>query len=505
MDKFKSDSSVKRVAKNGVYVALRFAVVTLSAIIFIPFLVKEYGEGTYGLIALAGFLTQYVGFISGSISSSIGRFLNIALNKNDWHQANQIFSTALVGNLYLIIFQLPFFTAGIVYLDKIIDFPPEQSTDFRILVSCNVLVYLIAVMMSVIRTPIHAANRIDIGLKMEVFGHVIRLSALYILITKIGAKLWIIGAVDLTLAIIGLLGSSYITRLVTRNLRFKKADVCWKWVRPVMNMAGWSIVAALGQILFQKTDVWMVNRFLDTKLAGVCAALLIWPNFVQQIAKNISSLLMPVIMIDFAQERFERMQNMMMLFSRLFSIMAICICGCIMIFGGWLLELWMGESYRQYHLILILMLIHFPLTLAREAIWGIFPAFNKMHYLGISNLVSGCLNIGFSLLAVVLGYGLIGVVVATALSLIVQRTLFLSIFSVKLLGIKPIRLFKCYIPGLLVIVSFSLQWIYLNNQYVMQVGIGSLVLAGLFSLEILVREKESRDAIKSICLGVIRK
>lgn len=505
MDNFVSDSSVKRVAKNGIFVAIRFGVFTLSGIIFIPFLVKQYGEGAYGLIALAGFLTQYVGFISGSISSSIGRFLNIALNKNDWEQANQIYSTAMVANLYLVLFQLPFFIAGVCYLDRLIDFPPEQSTDFRILVSCNILVYLITVVLSVVRTPLHAANRIDIAMKFEVLGQVLRLGILYLMITQIGAKLWIIGVVDLTLALIGLKGSFYIAKKVARSLVFRRSQIAWKWVRPVMNMAGWSIVAALGQILFQKTDVWIVNRFVDAKLAGVCAALLIWPNFVQQIAKNISSLLMPVVMIDFAQQRFERIQNMMMLFSRLFSIMAMFICGFVMIFGEGLLELWMGEEYRQYNIFLVLMLIHFPLTLAREAIWGIFPAYNKMHYLGISNLVSGSLNIVLSLLAVFYGYGLIGVIVATGISLIIQRTLFLSFFCVKLLNIRGMRLFKCYIPGILVVLIFFVQWVFWNNHYLMQVGIFSLIVAGLFSLEVLVREKESQAALKSIFIGLVRK
>jgi O-antigen/teichoic acid export membrane protein len=427
------------------------------------------------------------------------------LNKNDWGQANQIFSTAIVANLYLVLLQLPFFALGLWKLDALIEFPPERSTDFRILVACNILVYLSAVVLSVVRTPIHAANRIDIGLKLEVVGQVVRLSALYLLITRIGPRLWIIGVVDLVLASLGLVGSIFISRKVARNLVFRRCHISWKWVKPIMSMAGWSIVATLGQILFQKTDVWIVNRFVDAKMAGVCAALLVWPNFVQQIAKNISALIMPVIMIDFAQERFERIRSMMLIVSRLFCIMAAFICGLIMVFGGWLLELWMGEGYRQYNIFLVLMLIHFPLTLVREAIWGIFPAFNKMHYLGISNLVSGSMNIALSLLAVRLGYGLEGVIVATGISLVVQRTLFLSIFAVRLLEIAWRRLFKCYLPGLLVVGLFSVQWICFDNAYIMQVGVAALGLASLFALEVLVREKESQAALSAIVMGLVRK
>lgn len=505
MAEFKSDSSIKRVAKNGAFSAIQFGVFTLSGIVFIPFLVRQYGSGTYGLIALAGFLTQYVGLISRCIGGSIARFLNIALNKNDPEQANQIFSTAIVVNIALVFLQLPFFVFGLWKLHWVIDFPPEQSLDFRILVACNIAVYLTSFLSGILDTPIQASNRLDIATKLGTIGQLLRLGFLFGLILRIGPKLWIIGVVDLGLAILSLAVTFLVYRKIASQLVFRRRHVDWKWVRPVMNMAGWSIVATLGQVFFLKTDVWIVNRFVDPKLAGVCAALLIWPNFVQQIAKNISALITPVYMIDYAHGRFERIQDITMLFSRLFSILAIFVCGFIMIFGGWLLELWMGVEYRQYHLFLVLMLLHFPLTLAREAIWGVFPAFNKMHYLGISNLVSGCMNVALSLLAVHYGFGLVGVIIATGISLILQRTFFLSYFTVTMLNIHWIRLFKCYIPGFLVVVFFVLQWICFDNKYLLQTGVFSIVIAILFSWEVVVREKNSKTALKSILTAMISK
>jgi len=503
MSKFKSDSSVKRVAKNGVFSAIRFGIYTLSSIVFIPFLVKQYGSGTYGLIALAGFLTQYVGLISGCIGGSIARFLNIALNKNDQEQANQIFSTAIVANAILVVFQLPFFAFGLWKLHWLIDFSPEQSFDFRILVVCNILSYLLSLLFGVVGTPIHAANRLDIAAKLAALSEILRLLLLFGLILGIGPRLWIIGVVDFGLTIAGTLIVFTISRKIAGELVFRKKYVALKWIRPVMNMAAWGIVATLGQILFLKTDVWIVNRFVDAKLAGVCAALLIWPNFVQQIAKNISTLIMPVFMIDFAHGRIDRIQQITMLLSRAFSIMAIFVCGFIMVFGGWLLELWMGADYRQYHIYLILMLIHFPLTLAREAYWGIFPAFNKMHYLGASNLVSGCLNVILSLLAVQHGFGLKGVILATGISLLVQRNFFLSCFTVKLLNIHWTRLFKCYVPGCLVIFLYVFQYFYLCNRYLILTGVCTMFIAVIFSPSVFSQILHSKSILQRLCYPLL--
>lgn len=454
MAQFKSDTSIRRIVQNSAYTAMRFAVFTISGILFIPFLVKQYGSSIYGLIALAGFLTQYIGFIFGCVGSSTARFLNVALNRDDWKQAGEIFSTSIVANLIVVALQLPLYAFGIWKLEWLIDFPPEVSLDFRILVICNVLTFLVAVLASPYRTPIAASNRLDIGAKVEVFLQLLRLVLLFVLILQIGPKLWIIGVVDLALSLISAVVTYKVSRYLARDLVFQWRLVSRKWIRPVVGMAGWTLVAEIGQLLFMRTDVWIVNKFIDIELAGVCAALLVWPNFAQQLAKTISSVITPVITIDYANNRFGRIRDTVLFFTEFMNLMSLVICGVIIIWGEPLLNLWMGETYRRYHVFLILMLIHFPITLAREAMWPVFPAFNKMRPLGISNIVSGLFNIAFSIAAALMGYGLFGVIVVTGISLILQRTVFLSLFTARLLGFKYRYYLLLYLPGIILYILY---------------------------------------------------
>lgn len=501
---FKSDSSVKRVMKNGFFSAIRFGVFALSGFLFIPFLVRHYGNGTYSLIALAGFLTQYVGLLAGCIGSSIGRFLNVALNKNDWNEANEIFSTAIVANIGLVLVQIPLFAWGIYKLEVLIDFPPEMATDFRIMVICNVLVFMITMIMGVFSTPVQASNRIDLSMKMDVLGQILQMALLVFLIQKLGPKLWIIGVVQLALSFVGVATTYYFYRKLARNLVFRRKHVTRKWVRPVMNMAGWSIVAGLGQILFQKTDVWIINRFIDPGLAGVCAALLIWPNFVQQIAKQVSALIMPVVMIDYSQGRYQRVRDVVMLMTKVFSLMSLFICGGLLVLGAWVLDLWMGPDYRQYQWFLILMLLHYPLTLGREAVWLLFPAYNKMNYLGVSNLISGALNIILSLALVFLGYGLPGVIVATGISLVLQRTLFLSYFATKLIDVKYREFFNIYLGGILLVGVVGVQHFVIGRVDFLWTGIACLLMGTGLLVHMCLRDAAVGLLIQSI-LGRRRK
>ncbi len=477
---FKADSSVRRVKTNGFFSAIHFAVFALMSVFFIPFLRNQYGDGTYGLIALAGFLTQYIGLIAGCIGSSIGRFLNVALNKNDWEDATEIFSTALVGNLILVLIQIPFFAWGIWKLDVLIDFPPEQATDFRILVVCSVVTFLVSMLVSALGAPIQAANRLDISRKTAIFFEIARLGTLVGMIKIFGPRLWIIGVVDVGLVLLGSCASFYFCRKLTPNLVFKWKNVSLKWLKPVMKMAGWSVIAGFGARLFLKTDVWIINRFVDVKLAGVCAVLLILPNFLQQIAKTGSSLLQPVVMIDYAQGRHGRIRDVVLLGTKVFSHLAMVCCGGVMILGPWVLATWMDESYRQYQGYLVLMFLHFPITLGREAIWVVFPAYNKMEYVGISNLVCGIINLALSIGFVFMGFSITGVIVATGISLILQRTLFLSYYASKLIDVSYGQFLRIYIPGFILILAVGFQMVFFKDSSLMTLGILCLI-SGAFS------------------------
>ncbi|MEI6892446.1 MAG: MATE family efflux transporter [Pontiella sp.] len=456
MNNFKSDSSVLRIVKNGMFMMLRFGIGSLSAIILIPFLVKQYGSIGYGLVALGGFLTQYVGLISRSISNSVGRFLNIALNKNDWQQANEILSTAVFTNIGIICIQLPLFVLAIWKLNWLIDFPTEMMVDFRIFVGCNIAIFYIGLIEGTVFTPIVAANRLDIGAKISIFVQLIRIVLIFSLISGIGARLWIIGVVDLGIKLAVFFILLIISRkLVDHNLVCRWRFVTLKWARPILRMAGWSLFASFGFALFNKTDVWIINRFVDVELAGVYAAILVWPNFVRQIGGQFAALLGPVYTIDYAKGNMERMVYICMFSYRFLGLLSAILVGFIIVFAEDILLLWMGVDYVQYATLLKLMTCCLIVTLGETAIWGVFTAIDKMQYPGWANIVLGIVNLVLSLILVFSGFGVYGVIAGTIVSTVLKCSVILPYGIAKEMGVPFIEFLQTYIVNLAI---FGLVW-----------------------------------------------
>ena len=421
--KFHSDSSSKRIVKNGIFTAIQFGVYTLSGVFFIPYLVRQYGSGAYGLIALAGFLTQYVGLISRCVGNSTARFLNIALNQNDWKQANEIFSTALMANLGFILVQLPLFALGIWKLHWLIDFPPEIAQDFRILVTCNVAVFFTSMLSGVFLTPIQAANRLDISSMMDAVRLSVRLIFLYTLIESFGAKLWLIGVVDVVLVSTYGIVVFFLRRRLAPGLVFKWKYVTRNWIRPVLNMAGWSMVTSLGSCLFVKTDVWMINRFVNKEMAGIYAALLVWPNFLKQISKQLASVLAPVYLIDYARGDWKRVASISLSAAKILGCFVALVVGFLYVAARPLLCWWLGEGAEVYVSLFRVMTLYLTYTIGTAVLWQIYITLNKVHFTGIVNLATGVLNILVSMILIGLGFGAMGVAVGTVIAMVLASTI----------------------------------------------------------------------------------
>src|SRR5688572_3841154 len=77
------------------------AVTMLVGVLYVPFLVAHLGPAAYGLVPLMTMVTSYMALMSLGLNSAMGRFLTIALGREDHKEANLIFNVTFWANLAL--------------------------------------------------------------------------------------------------------------------------------------------------------------------------------------------------------------------------------------------------------------------------------------------------------------------------------------------------------------------------------------------------------------------
>jgi len=247
------------------------------------------------------------------------------------------------------------------------------------------------------------------------------------LIKGVGAKLWIIGAVDLLLALGSFAVLAQIYQKLARHLEFGWRNVTRKWVKPVLKMAGWSIITTLGGYMLVRTDTWLINRFVGLEMAGVYAAILVWPNFLKQISKQLATVIAPVYLIDYAKGNKDRVARVSFSSAKLLGCFVALCAGALCVGADPLLRLWLGDGAAAHVLLFRIILIYLPYTIGEGVMWQVFVALNKVHFTGVVNVCAGTINILLSGTLIVMGYGAIGVAIATAVAMLLSSSLAIPI------------------------------------------------------------------------------
>jgi membrane protein EpsK len=426
----------KQLPKNAIMAVLQFATYTLSAIWLTPYLVKNLGTAAYGLIPIAGLFTQYVAIITAQLSGAVSRFLTIEINKPGGNP-NVVFNSAFSLYLVLCLIQLPLFGVGLFYADKLLSIPPVLKTDALLLLGCSSVSFLISLLGAAFGVSSFSKNRLDISSATTIGRLICRLLLILLCFSLWGPKLRYIGYVDLGISLFMLGVAVRIWRILTPELyiNFRVVDITL--LGPIFKMSFWTLINRLGSLLYLRTDIWIINRFISPVAAGQYAAILVVANFVRQVASQFSGQLAPTIMSYWAKQELAALQRLLIFMVKVLAFGLAVPVALICANGESILRLWLGEDFASCSRLLLVMSIHLPINLAVLPMFTLQTASNSVK---LPALVTFGMGVGNVLLSYYLGVNLgmeaIGVALATGIMLSLKNAFFIPVYCAQIMNLK---------------------------------------------------------------------
>jgi len=447
----------KQLPRNLILQVLSFVIHVGIGIWLVPYLIKHLGRAAYGLIPIAGMMTQYVGLISRNISAAVGRFLTIALQRNDVEDANRIFNTAFFSYLAFGLIQIPIFALIIRHANVVFSIPEELYRDAILLLVCSAASFLVNLVSSVFAVPFYANNRLDVSRTIDITRMIGRLAGIVLLFAFLGPRLRYVGYVDLSLAIILSAIRTRIGRRFAPMLRLAIHYYDWHKVRELMGMGWWLFVSQVGVLLFLRTDIWVCNRFVGAEAAGDYAAILQWSSLIREAGGLIATVVAPMIVIYYARSQIEQMVRMSLLAVRVLSLALAVPVSMICVFSTSLLRVWLGESSTRLAPLLVIMLCHLVVNVGVSPLFNINNAMNKVRWPGVATLIGGIVNLCLAILsATSFDWGIYGVAIAGAVVLTLKNTLFLPIYSAVILGQPWYTFLRSCISGIVTLCATAM-------------------------------------------------
>lgn len=177
-----TELNTKRIGKNTLMLYLRMFVTMIVGFITSRIVLNTLGVEDFGTYNVVGSVVVMFSFISNPLSSSLQRFLNVAMGKGDYIEARKVFNSSFVAYLLLILIIVSLTeTAGIWYINNKINIPLDRMDIARYVFQISLLTFCFNLMRGPFEASILAHERMDAYAFFCIFDAIIKLVFVYFL------------------------------------------------------------------------------------------------------------------------------------------------------------------------------------------------------------------------------------------------------------------------------------------------------------------------------------
>lgn len=406
-----------------------------------PLLIRGIGREQYGLYQLIGATIAYLGLLDFGFGAAITRYVAKYNAENDVAGRENFLGMSLIIYSCLVVVGL---IAGLVMLKNLSSIFPnltsEELADARVMMYFLMASFSFSLIGNVFTGALTGSQEFIFVRTLAIVNELLRACAILLIIQRN------YGAVELTIMISCLSFTFWIMCVIYffRRLRYRVTFKAWDKVL-FREMLGFSIFIFLGQVmsvLYWRIGVLMLGIVSTTSAVAVYAVAMNLNNIFLAIVNALNSVLLPklthmVVRKATGQEKTEFIARVGRIILFVYGYLFIGFA-C---FGREFINLWVGPDYKDAWVVTMIVVSAAAIPRIQGAANNLMQAMNKHRFMSIIYVIMGLLNAGVAY-GLAKPYGLVGIAIATAISLIVGNVLIANIFYQKVLGVHVSSYFR---------------------------------------------------------------
>jgi membrane protein EpsK len=425
-----NNSNHKQFFRNLISNGSLFIVNIVIGIWLTPYLILRLGVEVYGMVPLANQITTYLSLLTLVLTGASGRFLSIAIIREDNEEANKVFNTTFYASLLLTIGLLPFLFVFIFFVPAFLNVPVGFEQDTQLLFAFIFLAALITFLQTSFLVPSWSKNRIDLRNNVILLGKICQIFFIIIAFKVFPNRVWLFGASVFISYAITTFGIFFVNRKLTPSLYISTKYFDRLWLKEIIGLGKWIVVDQIGSILLLNSDLFMANQLLGPTIGGEYGSLVLIPQTIRVFVSTLSSTVSPVQMEKFANGYTGEVTYISRGTVKILSIFLAIIIGSLCGFSKELLNIWLGNDFVHLQNLLILLLIPLFFTLPFQPLFQLQIAYKKVKLPAIAVLTFGVMNIALAFLFIkVFHLGAEGIALAFGISYSIRTTIFTPIYG----------------------------------------------------------------------------
>lgn len=387
----------KRFSINLIGQILAF-VLTIGVSFFIsPYIIRTLGDEAYGFVNLINNFVSYLSIVTVALNGLCGRYITIAMHRNNEQEANEYFSSVFGANLLLAVASLAIVIFLSAHITDFLDIPESLVVDVQfttILAFGNFAVSLLGVVYGL---STFVKNKLYISALQNIIGKLIYTVIIAIAFLCFRPRMWFITMAAFGSTVFSLLSGVVITHKLTPNLKLSRLDFKTNKIFEIAKAGIWMTVESLNKLFQTGLDLLITNVFVGAGPMGILSIAKTVPNMLTTLNSTIAGVYSPNYAELYAQEKKgELIANIKGSIKFLSFFMAVPLMG-FLVFGSEFYSLWIpGKSKEEISFIQALSILTVIPLLLNSFVEG-------MYYINVlTNKIktSVLVTTGFSVLSI---------------------------------------------------------------------------------------------------------
>ncbi|OUO51794.1 hypothetical protein B5F77_09520 [Parabacteroides sp. An277] len=349
----------KRIAKNTLLLYVRMLCTMVVSLYTSRIILQTLGVEDFGIYNVVGGIVAMFSLFSGSLSSSISRFLTFELGKGNISQLQKVFSTAIniqvaISLLILILSEI----IGVWFLNHKMVIPAERLTAANWVLQCSILTFIVNLISIPYNALIIAHERMQFFAYISILEVVLKLSVVFLLMyIDSYDKLVIYGILLLLVALIVRLTYTVYSKHHFEESTYQQIFDKSLW-KEMMKFAGWNTIGVASAVFKDQGVNIVLNLFCGPAVNAARAISVQVNTAIGAFIANFMTALNPQITKSYAIGDFSYMRTLVQQGARFSFYLLLFLSIPVLIETETILSLWLHTvpDYTIHFVRLILIL-----------------------------------------------------------------------------------------------------------------------------------------------------
>lgn len=351
-------SNNRRIAKNTLLLYFRTLIVMLISLYTSRIILSALGETDYGIYNVVGGVVAMFSVISGSLSSSISRFITYEMGQNNSEKLKTVFASAMFIQVILsLIIVVLAETVGLWFLNTQMNIPDNRMEAANWVFHISIFTFVVNLLYLPYHASIIAHERMSAFAYISIFDALCKLLVSFLILLSPFDRLVFYAILMGVISVLVWLSYNIYCYFNFSECRFKLI-LDKSLLKQMFGFAGWAFIGSSSVILRDQGGNILINIFCGPSVNAARSIAYQVNSAIHSFVSNFTTALNPQIIKLYSSGNREQMMTLIIQGARLSFFMLLILSLPVIFNAEFILSIWLKDVPEHTCLFLQLVLIN---------------------------------------------------------------------------------------------------------------------------------------------------